>query len=353
MAYPSGPVLTPEQIAFLPHDTLGPSLTAIVWILTLLAAAFLSARVYCKSLFAGKLWWDDGILIAAFVCLLIDVCITTYVVSLGYGRHIWDFPLENFPKFTLPVAVRAVFSITSLAWSKTAFAVTLLRLTQGHMKTAVWFVIVTVNVSLGISALLYFVQCTPLAAAWDSTVDGKCIDNVILYRYNVFSGAYGAAMDFALAILPWKLLMSLQMRKKEKIGAALAMSMGFFAGGAAIVKTVNLDKLHNSSDMCECPSFVLFLCCLVGQVLSWSVRCGTDVLTCSIRRHRPVVYLGYCRGVGHHHCRVNPRTSRPHPRCPVYARQNRSLSNRHEQDRSQRPTRIEGVPHRPEQPQQV
>lgn len=254
MAYPIPPPMTPEQIAALPHDNLGPHLTAVIWALILLAAAFLGTRIYCKSRFNGTIWWDDGILIASFVCLLVDVCLTTYLVSLGYGRHIWDFPFENFSRFSLAVVIRAVFSITALAWSKTAFGITLLRLTTGWMKATVWFVIITVNISLGLSALLYFVQCKPLSAAWDPSVDGTCIDNQILYKYNVFSGAYGAAMDFALALLPWKLLMVLQMRKKEKIGAGLAMSMGVLAGIAAIVKTINLDKLHNG-EMCKYFSF--------------------------------------------------------------------------------------------------
>ena len=38
--------------------------------------------------------------------------------------------------------------------------------------------------------------------------------------------AYSGAMDLALSILPWKLLWSLQMQKKEKIGVIIAMSMG-------------------------------------------------------------------------------------------------------------------------------
>ena len=37
---------------------------------------------------------------------------------------------------------------------------------------------------------------------------------------------YSALMDFVLAFLPWKLVWSLQMRKKEKFGVAVAMSLG-------------------------------------------------------------------------------------------------------------------------------
>lgn len=38
--------------------------------------------------------------------------------------------------------------------------------------------------------------------------------------------AYSAAMDFTLALLPWKIIWALQMKRVEKIGVAVAMSMG-------------------------------------------------------------------------------------------------------------------------------
>lgn len=38
--------------------------------------------------------------------------------------------------------------------------------------------------------------------------------------------AYSAAMDLILAFLPWKTLRGLQMKRKEKIGIVIAMSMG-------------------------------------------------------------------------------------------------------------------------------
>jgi hypothetical protein len=38
--------------------------------------------------------------------------------------------------------------------------------------------------------------------------------------------AYSAIVDFVLALLPWKIIMSLQMKRHEKIGVAVAMSLG-------------------------------------------------------------------------------------------------------------------------------
>jgi hypothetical protein len=37
---------------------------------------------------------------------------------------------------------------------------------------------------------------------------------------------YSGIMDLVLALLPWTVIWKLQMKRKEKIGVALAMSMG-------------------------------------------------------------------------------------------------------------------------------
>jgi|SRR3569833_528627 len=64
-AAPAAP--TPANFAALPHNHQGPKLIATIWCLTGLAAVFLSLRIYCKFLRHKGLWWDDYILMAAWV----------------------------------------------------------------------------------------------------------------------------------------------------------------------------------------------------------------------------------------------------------------------------------------------
>jgi len=159
---------------------------------------------------------------------------------LNYGVHSWDIPIENIAPIMKLAAVATPFILISVIWSKTAFGMTLLRITDGWMKWTVWFLIVTTNIFLGLSILLSFIQCTHIQASWDPTIKGKCWDKDVVVNYHIFSGgstlefceeltnksAYSAAMDIILALLPWKLLWTLQMKRKERIGAAIAMSMG-------------------------------------------------------------------------------------------------------------------------------
>ena len=38
--------------------------------------------------------------------------------------------------------------------------------------------------------------------------------------------AFSGVMDLCFALIPWKVVMGLQMKKQEKLGVVIAMSMG-------------------------------------------------------------------------------------------------------------------------------
>ena len=59
--------LSPEEWAELPHGNAGPRLVACAWALAGPATLFLSLRLYCRFLKGLRLWWDDVVLIAAWV----------------------------------------------------------------------------------------------------------------------------------------------------------------------------------------------------------------------------------------------------------------------------------------------
>jgi hypothetical protein len=148
-------------------------------------------------------------------------------VHIGFGRHAEDVSLEHIFELVLLVNVTGVLTLVAAALSKTSFALTLLRLTEGGLQVFVKAVIVTLNATLFVNAILPFVRCNPSAAAWNPLVQGTCFDIQISLRFSVFAAAYSAAMDWLLALVPWAIIMSLNMKRKEKIGVAVCMSLGF------------------------------------------------------------------------------------------------------------------------------
>ncbi|KAF2280142.1 uncharacterized protein EI97DRAFT_429900, partial [Westerdykella ornata] len=171
----STPPLTPEQLAQLPHDDRGPALLAVHWVLTGLAVIFLGLRLYCKRITNRRLLWDDWILMAALLTILVtDILTTILVIEFGLGRHSWDLKIYDLSKFIILISSRATFTLISIGWSKTAFAVALLRLTTGLTRSSVWFIIISLNITTIISALVPWIQCAPLAKTWDPAIPGTC-----------------------------------------------------------------------------------------------------------------------------------------------------------------------------------
>ncbi|TKW54605.1 hypothetical protein CTA1_3418 [Colletotrichum tanaceti] len=220
-------------------DDRGTRLLASTWSLVGASAVLLFLRIYCKIWRGRGLWWDDHMLIVAWTTLTISVSINSYIVSLGFGRHIWTVGDDDKREINLFTILVATFGIVATTTSKTSFALTLYRIvTQAWTKRLLLFIIATVNVSMNLVWVFGLAKCTPLAKVWDAGVPGRCWDRTKLVRFQLFAAYYSALLDFVLAFLPWPILMGATMRRRERLGVAVAMSLGAIAGACGIVKAV-------------------------------------------------------------------------------------------------------------------
>lgn len=152
--------------------------------------------------------------------------LTNQAVLRGYGG-----PFSSIDPTTLVGTVKlglssATFAIAATGLSKTSFAMTLLRLTDGRVRQLVLAILIAINVVMGVTGLFVWIQCIPLEKSWDSTVPGACWDPTVNLYWGRTASILSGAMDFLLAMLPWTILRRLRMKKREKIGVAAAMSLG-------------------------------------------------------------------------------------------------------------------------------
>ncbi|KAL2143976.1 hypothetical protein VTI28DRAFT_9728 [Corynascus sepedonium] len=218
--------LSPEELTALPHDSAAPKLLASIWALDLVATLFLSLRISCRLIKTRRLWWDDAILIASWVCIMVESSVLTYTTTLGYGKHIWDFEIDKLPALLLPTSIAGTLTVTATAWSKTSFGITLLHITSGWYNKMTWFCIISMNCIMAVAAIMFWISCKPVEKTWNSSIEGTCWEPHVTVIYHLFAGGYSALVDFTFAALPWKFLWSLQMRRKEKLGVMLAMTDG-------------------------------------------------------------------------------------------------------------------------------
>lgn len=261
------PSLSPEEAAV----DYGPQVNFSLWLLTVLSCGFLGLRIYCKFVRRRGLWWDDYILSLSWVrfalghlgrcalltiramqaCLLVTATMTSVSVSLGYGRHLATIPQSSLDRMPRVANVAGFFSILAALWSKTSFALTLLRISaEGTwVRKTVWAVILSTNAIMGASAVLIWVP----------------ISSQIRIVYFMCSTGWSGAADIVLAVLPWRIIWGMSMTTKEKLGVLCAMSMGvlyvlphptqsftssltcYLSGSAGVTSFIKLTKLPSLS----------------------------------------------------------------------------------------------------------
>lgn len=107
-----------------------------------------------------------------------NAILITVNVSLGEGKHIYNVDEAVLPTLEINGNVSGTLSILAATLSKTSFGITLLRLTitNRYTKWFIWFLLVTMNIALGMSAIFIWIQTSPQNMRF-------------ITRFNFFSGS--------------------------------------------------------------------------------------------------------------------------------------------------------------------
>ncbi|KAI1107994.1 hypothetical protein F5Y14DRAFT_437826 [Nemania sp. NC0429] len=224
-------------------DTNQPLLEGVIWTITGLSLVFFCLRIFIKWKYRGKLWYDDYTLAASMLFLLVNGSLVQRIIVWGYGAHVDDVASENVHWIIayLQIVSGVVRLSTNLA--RASFAITLLQLSNEREKVFVWFALLTMLAVTTPAIILPFVSCRPYSKIFDPSIPGTCIDQAASVAYFNFEGAYTALIDFLLVALPWWIISKLQMRRVERLGASLGLSLGVLSGVVTIIRAVYTNKI--------------------------------------------------------------------------------------------------------------
>ncbi|KAI1398873.1 hypothetical protein F4819DRAFT_510703 [Hypoxylon fuscum] len=228
----------------------GPQTNAIVWTFAALATSFLGLRVVCKYRKHNHLWWDDWLLVASWFLMIAACSLVSVNVAAGFGKHDKDVDPREFDGLGMRNMIVGSMLNLSAAWSKTSFAVSLLRIATPRLRIVIWLLIVSMNILMHAGVVIGWVACHPVEKFWKYNIEGECWPAKITLPISIFINVYSGCMDLVLALLSWCIIIKLHMNLREKIGIAMAMSMGVFAGVTAIVKGVGLTVLDGHDYNC-------------------------------------------------------------------------------------------------------
>ncbi|KAK7213129.1 hypothetical protein V2G26_020307 [Clonostachys chloroleuca] len=242
----------------------GPSIRGVIWVSVICSIIIVIMRVHTRIFLRRVFGIDDWFIVFAMVLIAVYGAVVELAVQKGLGRHL-QWMLMETPEDLVTVAflgqISQPFVVMSCAMGKVSFSLTLMRLAaQRWIHTLLWFLVISMTTLHILISIIVFVRCKDPRSTWDTTIVSECWHPETYLNVMYFIGAYSAATDFILALLPWAMLWNLNMKKKEKFGVALAMSLGVFAGTTAIIKCTKLRANATSKD----PTFD------VGELLWWA-----------------------------------------------------------------------------------
>jgi YD repeat-containing protein len=129
-------------------------------------------------------------------------------VTLGFGKPLWEFNFHLLPEFLLYSNLAGSFSILAAQLSKTSFAITVLRISSDWTRWLVWFIIISVNLALGLAITFTWIQCTPVERTWKPFVPGTCWDKHVVVKFNIFTAGTCSVIRAAAASSAPKLMRS-------------------------------------------------------------------------------------------------------------------------------------------------
>ena len=128
------------------------------------------------------------------IMLLLSTSLFSWIIALGYGKHIQAIDPSTLPMMGLLGYTLGSAAVFAIVWSKTSFAITLLRLVQGRLKFFVWFIIISMNIFMTMSIINLWISCRPVERVYNPSVPGVCWPKNVVVDYATFSAGKFALM---------------------------------------------------------------------------------------------------------------------------------------------------------------
>jgi len=163
----------------------------------------------------------------------------------------------KFGALSLPI------NILSLACIKTSVACLLLRFHQNLTERIFLYALIGVILTSHLAFFTFdLLQCIPLAATWDFSIQGaKCVSSYTFSKVSNSNTGIMIATDFILSLFPITFLRQIRRPFLEKVLIGVLMAMGLAASGVSVAKAVVVHQWASAVDSFAMGSKVSALTC--------------------------------------------------------------------------------------------
>ncbi|KAL2879825.1 hypothetical protein SGCOL_004869 [Colletotrichum sp. CLE4] len=218
-------------------------IVAILAVGSVLSTAAVSLRVYTRVKMLRTFGLDDSVMVVAQMFLIGSSVAIGLESKWGLGFHSWVPPPEDYvpymKSFYSSIIVyniaTCLVKVSILLQYRRIFAIDIMQ------KLTLWGLAFMISWTAMLSFLLPM-MCLPVAAFWDPTIEGRCIDFLAIW-YTM--AGVNLVADFAIFSMPIPVINSLQLPRKQKRMLLVVFCLGFFT---CIISALRIRTLRVAAD---------------------------------------------------------------------------------------------------------
>ncbi|MCJ1237045.1 hypothetical protein MMC14_005029 [Varicellaria rhodocarpa] len=194
-------------------------------------------RLITRAFIIRQLGWDDFCISLALLLSIVSTAFNVKQIHEGGGRHIYYLspPHAIEARKWVDLAELFVFIITCL--TKVSFCLFLMRIPNSkRVIYFLWLLIVALIVVNASCAIVYILQCRPMAALWNPTIEARCWSSNLYLIWGYIQGVFSVVTDFICSGLPIVVLWNVKISSRKKFGICALMALGLFATACCMVR---------------------------------------------------------------------------------------------------------------------
>ncbi|KAI0532707.1 hypothetical protein GGR58DRAFT_489199 [Xylaria digitata] len=259
----AGPALAPPQgiVANFDNPPNQNGIAHATFAICLFFATFsFLVRMYARLLGLRSVKLEDGLTFVAYATYIGYIyCCYRLMIEYGYFIHQWDLHLGDLIEITYILQIGGILYSVTLPLLKASILLEWTRLfvPQGTRNVFWWLCMALVGIQLSFLVASVFAlcfTCVPYQKIWDFTIPGKCIKKSEL---EITSATIHFASDIIILVLPQKVIWSLHMSLKKKLGVSFIFSLGVLACLSAVLRLVSTIEYSTTDDVTYAVSAVV------------------------------------------------------------------------------------------------
>ncbi|CEL03608.1 hypothetical protein ASPCAL04760 [Aspergillus calidoustus] len=261
-------------------------LYTVIWVEYGICTVVMALRAYSQAFVLRKFAADDIVMLGAYIIQGVASVLCTLSTSYGLGSSVTDLDYHQVVNLLKYAMISMPFGVIAPLLGRISFILFLLTsvITVHKLRRKLlWGLIVLQTIINIVPCILQFTQCDPVEALWNPLqLIARCQGAIVVLRFGYFQGAFNALTDLILILTGLAVIVSLKMRRSNKIVLCIILSLSSLAMIAAILKTVQLRGMNTAN-----------FSHAMGLWAIWFLTEGTVVIiTASVPRLRAIIVQG-------------------------------------------------------------